>query len=96
MMLTDEEIAKMWDESTVENKFPVEHYDALLDYLARFNESCAAKATSAHQINTFEPFFSPVSGKMINNRKDLKNHNREHNVEQVGNTYINEAERMSD
>lgn len=41
------------------------------------------------QSNSFQPFQSPIDGKMINNRQDLSNHNRQHNVEQVGNEYMN-------
>ena len=44
------------------------------------------------QINSFQPFQSPVDGKMINNRNQLSSHNREHGVEQVGDEYINKRE----
>lgn len=40
------------------------------------------------QASSFQPFQSPIDFKMINNRQDLANHNRQHNVEQVGNEYI--------
>lgn len=38
---------------------------------------------------SFEPFISPIDGKMIRNSKELSGHNRRHSVEQVGNEYIN-------
>lgn len=60
----------------------------IIDFTKWLKQVNKAEASNTLQINSFQPFMSPVDGSMINSRNDLSNHNKRHNVEQVGNEYV--------
>ena len=52
-----------------------------------FWEGVASGEINSMQINTFTPFTSPIDGSTIKSRADLRNHEKQHNVIQVGDAY---------
>jgi len=92
MILTDLECEQRWVSKSPENPIVIDSDEGkqVMEWLDKtINQK--VEHQKPHYITFFKPFQSPVDFSMINNTQDLKNHNRQHNVEQVGNEYVNNA-----
>ena len=91
-MLTDIQCNNLWSNASPDNPIVIDSDEGkqVMDWVEKINKTNFTPNRD-YLRDRFDPFFSPIDHKMINDRKQLAKHNHKHNVEQVGNEYIDNA-----
>ena len=65
------------------------NYDTIQWGKSNYKFATATKRTKSHQVmGDIQEFVSPIDKTVIGSRSQIKEHERKHNVRQVGNDYV--------
>ena len=75
-----------------------EHSDPMdsCESCGKEQEDCVAYVNRAPMASTFESFESPIDGSVISSTAQLRDHEKKHNVKQVGNDYATSMEKRKE
>ena len=88
--LTGEECEELWESASKENPIVIDRQPGIqvMEWLGKKNAAAAQRTSKAPMIHSVHAFVSPIDGKVIRSGAELRSHEREHNVIQVGNEYV--------